>query len=140
MRDFLTKDIGWKLFSLGLALVLYFTVHAVRQSVGDTGRPLDVRANHTYRNVPVLVMSAAADVREFKVHPASVQVTLRGRPEILGQLQEEDIRVTVDLTGIETAQELKKSIHVSAPPGITLVEILPAEVDVVVPPKKQSTQ
>ncbi len=30
MRDFLTKDFSWKLFSLGLAVALYFTVRAVK--------------------------------------------------------------------------------------------------------------
>lgn len=140
MRDFLTKDTGWKLFSLGLAVILYFTVRAVRQSSGDTGRPLEVRATHTYRGVPVLVMSSASDVRAFKVSPATVQVTVRGRPEILTQLQEEDLRVTVDLTGIEAAQNLKKRVHVSAPPGITLVEVVPAEVNVVIPPKTEPTK
>lgn len=137
MRDFLTKDIGWKLFSLGLAVSLHFTVRAVRQSGGDTGRPLEARSTQPYRGVPVLVMSSAADVREFRVDPATVQVTVRGRPETLAQLQEEDIRVTVDLTGIESAQNLKKRVHVSTPPGITLVEVIPEEVNVVVPPKKE---
>jgi YbbR domain-containing protein len=137
MRDFFTKDIGWKLFSLGLAIILYFTV---RQSTGDTGRPLEARAVHTYRGVPVLVMSSAADVREFKVNPAVVQVTVRGRPETLTQLQEEDIRVTVDLTGIESARDLNKRVHVSTPPGITLVEVIPAEVNVVIPPRKEQSK
>lgn len=137
MRDFFTKDPGWKIFSLVLAVILYITV---RQSTGNAGRPLEARAVHTYRGVPVLVMSSAADVREFKVNPAVVQVTLRGRPEIITRLQEEDIRVTVDLTGIESAEGLKKRVHVSAPASITLVEVIPAEVDVVIPPKKESTQ
>ena len=75
MRDFFTKDIGWKIFSFGLAVILYFTVRAVRQSSGDTGRPLEARATHSYRGVPVLVMSSASDVREFKVNPAVVQVS-----------------------------------------------------------------
>jgi len=138
MRDFFTKDVGWKILSLALAVSLYFTVRAVRQSSGDTGRPLEARATHTYRGVPVLVMSSASDVREFKVNPAIVQVTVRGRPEILTQLQEEDIRVTVDLTGIESARDLNKRVHVSTPPGITLVEVIPAEVNVVIPPKENN--
>lgn len=137
MRDFFTKDIGWKIFSLVLAVILYITVS---QATGSAGRPLEARAVHTYRGVPVLVMSSAADVREFKVDPDVVQVTLRGRPEILTQLQEEDIRVTVDLTGIKSAAGLKMRVHVSVPASITLVEVIPAEVDVVIPPKKELTQ
>jgi YbbR domain-containing protein len=136
MRDFFTKDLGWKLFSLGLAITLYLTVRAVRTSMGDTERPLEVRAVHTYRSVPILVVSRAADVREFKVNPETVNVTLRSLPEILYKLSHSDIRVTVDLTGIESTQSVKKRIHVSTPPGITLIEVDPPEVTVVVPPKK----
>lgn len=138
MRDFLTKDLGWKIFSLVLAIILYFTVRGVRQSGGETGRPLESRAVHTFRGVPVLVMSAAADVREFKVNPASVQVTLRSLSENLVQLSPGDIRVTVDLTGIESAQNLRKRVHVATPPGITLVEVSPPEVNVMVPPKNNN--
>ena len=136
MREFFTKDLGWKLFSLGLAITLYLTVRAVRESAGDTGRPLEVRAVHTYRSVPVLVVSTAADVREFKVSPEAVNVTLRSLPESLYKLSHNDIRVTVDLTGIEAAQNLQKRVHVAIPPGVTLVEVDPPEVSVVVPPKK----
>ena len=137
MRDFLTKDIGWKIFSLGLAISLYFTVRTVRQSSGSPSRPLEARVEHTYRGIPVLVVSSAADVREFKVNPAIVQITVRGRPEALSQLQEEELRVTVDLTGIESTAGLTKRVNVSMPPGITLVEVIPAEVSVVIPSKKE---
>lgn len=136
MREFFTKDIGWKIFSLVLAVILYLTVS---QATGSAGRPLEARAVHTYRGVPVLVMSSAANVSEFKVNPAVVQVTLRGRPETLTQLQEEDIRVIVDLTGIESSQSLTRPVHVSIPAGITLVEVVPAEVDVVLPLKKEES-
>jgi hypothetical protein len=43
----------------------------------------------------------------------------------------------VNLTGIEVAQDLSKRVDVSSPPGVTLVNVEPADVNVVVPPKKQ---
>ncbi|MSU58897.1 MAG: hypothetical protein EXS35_12150 [Pedosphaera sp.] len=61
MRDFFTKDIGWKIFSLALATFIYFTVRAVRQ----------------------------------------------------------------------------KRVVISLPAGVTLVRAMPAELDVVVPPKRK---
>jgi YbbR domain-containing protein len=135
MRNFLTKDVGWKLFSLALALGIWFTIHALSRDALTPARPLESWATRTFLDVPVLVVSAAADVREFTVRPALVQVTVSGRPEVMSALQEKEIRVTVDLTGIEAALDLKKHVDVSVPPGVTIMRLSPAEVDVVVPPK-----
>lgn len=138
MRDFLTKDLGWKLFSLALAVVIWFTVHALSRDAITPARPLESWATRTFADVSVLVVSAAADVREFQVNPAAVQVTVSGRPEVMTALEEKEIRVTVDLTGIEAARELKKRVDVAVPPGVTVVRVAPAEVDVVVPPKQSN--
>ena len=138
MRDFLTKDLSWKIFSLALAVVIWFTVRALSRDAITPARPLESWATRTFADASVLVVSAAADVREFKVYPAIVQVTVSGRPEVMTALEEKEIRVTVDLTGIEAARDLKKRVDVSAPPGVTVVRVAPAEVDVVVPPKHEN--
>ena len=136
LRDLATKDLGWKLFSLGLAMVIWFTVQAIRQEAIPPAGQLGTGETRTFSSLPVLVVSAAADVRAFGVNPSSVQVTVSGRPEVITGLQEKDMRVTVDLTGIEAAQDLRKRVEVSAPPGVTLDRVTPSEVDVVVPPKQ----
>jgi hypothetical protein len=135
MRDLLTKDVGWKIFSLALAAGVWFTINALRRDTFTPTKPLESWATRAFSNVSVLVVSAAADVREFTVRPAIVQVTVSGRPEVMVALEEKEIRVTVDLTGIEAARDLKKRADVSVPPGVTVVRVVPAEVDVVVPPK-----
>jgi hypothetical protein len=138
MRNLLTKDVGWKLFSLALALGIWFTVHALSREALTPARPLESWATRAFSDVSVLVVSAAADVREFTVRPALVQVTVSGRPEVMTALEEKEIRVTVDLTGIEAARDLKKRVDVSVPPGVTVVRVAPAELDVVVPPKREN--
>ena len=138
MRNFLTKDVGWKLFSLALAMGIWFAVHALSREALTPARPLESWATRTFSGVSVLVVSAAADVREFTVRPAHVQVTVSGRPEVMTALEEKEIRVTVDLTGIEAARDLKKRVDVSVPPGVTVVRVAPAEVEVVVPPKQNN--
>jgi hypothetical protein len=139
MRNFLTKDLGWKLFSLALAVVTWFAVDALSRDPRRLNRPLEPSASLTFQNVSVLVVSAAADVREFKVNPDVVQVTVRGRPDVVNRLQKGEIHVTVDLTGIESARNLRKQVDVSVPPEITVVSVVPKEVDVVVPPKAKSS-
>jgi YbbR domain-containing protein len=95
MRDWLTKDIGWKIFSVILALVVWVTVHNIYQEPGAaTARARE----NTYGDLPVLVVSEAADVHDFRVLPATVSVTVSGPPEAMSTLQANEIRATVDMT------------------------------------------
>ena len=135
LRDVVIKDLSWKLFSLALAVALWFTIRALSRDSLISTRPLEPRATYTFPDLPVLVVSAAADVREFNVNPSAVLVVVSGPPEEMTRLRGKEIHPVVDLTGIEAAVDLKKRVDVSAPPGVTVVRVVPAEVDVVVPPK-----
>jgi hypothetical protein len=42
----------------------------------------------------------------------------------------------VDLTGVEAARGLRKRIEITTPAGITLVRVVPEEVEVIVPGKR----
>jgi hypothetical protein len=98
----------------------------------------------TFYNIPVLVMSAAADVRDFKVNPGQVAIKVRGESKKLQELetrlredpQARDIRALVDLTGIESARGLRKKIVVTTPADITFEQADPDEVEIIVPPKR----
>ena len=137
LRDIVTKDFGWKLLSLALAAGIWVTVKTISSEIPTTGvNPLAESKTRTFANLPVIVMSAAAAPREFKVKPEAVDVTVRGSPDIVDGLAEKEIHVTVDLTDIESARDLRKRVDVSAPPGVTVVKIVPPLVDVVVPPKR----
>jgi len=133
MRDLLTKDWGWKLFSVALAIVIWLIVQTIRNEAGTGVNPLGAMMTRTFNDLPVLVVSAAATVREFEVKPKVVQVTVSGGPEAVAALQESEIHVIVDLTDIEPAENLKKRIDVSVPMGVTVVRVIPADADVVVP-------
>jgi hypothetical protein len=91
----------------------------------------------SYYNIPVYLMSTAADVRDFKVSPSVVAVKVRAEPRRLKELQAREIRALIDLTGIEAAPRgLTKRIEVTTPAGITFVQVIPDEVEVIVPPKR----
>jgi len=138
LRDIFIKDVGWKLFSLVLAMVIWFMVRPVSREPAKSGNPLAASVPRTFTNLPVVVMSSAADVRAFKVKPDTVRVTVSGRREIVDALTERDLRVTVDLTGIESARGLQARVTVAVPPGVTFIAARPPEVDVVVPPRSDS--
>lgn len=138
LRKIVTRDLGWKIFSLVLATAIWLTVNVLSADASKRVNPLNGVMTRTFENVPVFVVSAAADVREFRVNPRVVQVSVSGQPETVNALETKQLHVLVDLTGINAAVDLMKRVDVSTPPGITFVSALPAEVDIAVPPKKNN--
>ena len=141
MRDWFIKDFGWKLFSVLLALAIWLTVHKILEEsapppVVVPPRPPTPVAT-TFTNLPVLIVSAAADVREFHVTPNAVTVTVSGQPEILAALQPNQVHALVNLTDIEAARNLQRRVDITTPAGVTLVNVDPAEVNVVIPAQRK---
>jgi hypothetical protein len=142
LRNLVSRDLGLKLFSLALAILLYCTIYfvalkneIVRQAgVASLPSLASVDVRKTFYNLPVLVVSSAADVRRFKVAPETVAVTVQGDPKLLDGLESDDIRALVDLTGIESGTLVRKRIEVSTPAGVTHVSVVPTEVRVIFPP------
>jgi YbbR domain-containing protein len=136
LRHIFIEDLLLKLFSLFLALLFWLTVSfAIQQKEASPAPALTLNPEvRTFFNLPVVVMSSASDVRNFKVSPSAVEVTVRGDAKIVANLQSKDIRPIVDLTGIEAGRALKR-IEVSTPAGVTHVRVLPEEVQVIVPPR-----
>jgi len=132
LREWFIKDLGWKLFSLVLAIVIWLTVNKI---LGESGYSAEPSAGDklTYDDLPVVVVSETSDVRNFHVTPAMVAVTVSGPPRDIAVLQANQIHAVVDLTGIESGKELRRHVDVSTPTGITLVSVKPSYVDVIVP-------
>jgi YbbR domain-containing protein len=135
LRNLLFHDFWLKLFALALAVLIWLTVSFIQSGGGQnlfTNRSLPER---TFPKIPVLVVSSAADVRDFKVHPSEVEVVVQGDARLIQSLQARDIRALVDLTDIESARGLTERIEVTAPRGITLTRVTPEQVDVIMPPR-----
>ena len=127
MRDLLIKDLGWKLFSLLMAVIIWLTVHGILVESGTpSGHSLGSQV--TYGDLPVFIVSSAADVHFYRVAPAVVSVTVSGPPEVMAVLQANQIRA-------ESAKDLKRRVDVYVPPGISLVKVDPPRVGVIIPPK-----
>ena len=133
MRDWVTNDFGWKLFSLFLAVAIWLTVHKIYEEPGAASG-LVVGNTVTFGNLPVLVVSTAADVHDFRVAPLTVKVTVSGSTEVMNKLQADQVHAVVNLTDIGLERDLHLPVDVSAPPGVTLVSVDPPSVCVIVPP------
>jgi hypothetical protein len=129
LRHLFLDDFLLKLFSLALAVVVWLIVtFASQKGAGTTPR--------VFYDLPVTVLSSAEDVRNFKVTPSEVIITVQGDAKAVQNLQSKDVRVTVDLTGVGTARDLRKRIEVSLPAGIACMRVAPEEVQVIFPPDR----
>jgi len=135
LRQLVFEDFWLKLFSLVLAILIWVTISlAIKKEVSPVPTPGQPTVEKTFFNLPVVILSSAEDVRNFKVNPKEVEVTVQGEAKLLQSLSSKDIRVMVDLTGIE-AGHVRRRVQVSTPAGVTHVHVSPQEVEVIFPSK-----
>ena len=135
IRSWFVEDLGWKMFSLLLAVAIWLTAHRI---LLETTLPASASGGSTliYRNLPVTIISAGTDVREYRLLQPTVSVTVTGSTDAIGKLQANQIHATVDLTDTSTVNREKQHVDVSVPPGITVVSVKPDSIGVIAPPPK----
>jgi YbbR domain-containing protein len=132
LRKLVFEDFWLKLFSLVLAVLMWFTISSAIRQGNPSASPLGTESQilRTFSQVPVVVLSSAPQTGRFKIQPETVELTVEGTATSVHNLQDSDISVIVDLTGIETAHDLLKRLKVSKPAGIAKVKVVPEEVQV----------
>ena len=133
-RDWIAKDLTWKLFSLILAVGLWITIHNLRETPEVAVTPFATVSTVTFTNLPVLAVSASADVHSAQVVPNVVTVKLSGPSDVIAVLQSNKVHAMVNLTGIDTASGSRLNVDVSAPPGAALDTVDPPKVSVTIAP------
>ena len=136
LRNVFFQDLWLKLFSLTLAVLTWLTVWFAIQKETSPAAILANIKERTFLNLPVTVLSSAADVHSFRVDPKEVQVTVQGDARMLDTVKSKDIRAIVDLTGIEPIGDVHKKIEVSTPPGVSHVRVMPEDVLVIFPTRR----
>jgi YbbR domain-containing protein len=135
MRDLFTKDLGWKLFSLFLATAVWLTANRILNEKGAPDTNSSTRTA-TYDELPVTLVSTAADVHDFHFAPTSVKVTVTGPADVMGKLQADHLRATANVTGVALTHGQLVDVEVYAPPQVAVVSIEPEKVMVTPPPPK----
>jgi hypothetical protein len=121
-RHIFFDDFWLKLFSMALALLIWLVVSF------SSGK--DAVTERVFPAVPVQIVSTAADVRSFQALPDRIEVTVKGDYRTIENLQPKDLRVRVDLTGMEAARNQRQPVEVVVPAGVTCLKAAPREVQV----------
>jgi YbbR domain-containing protein len=124
-----------------LAFLIWFTVSLAIQKEGSpVPAPLGQRiTERVFFNLQVFVNSSAEELRQARVNPKEVQVTVSGEPGAVDSLTSADVRVSVDLTGIQATQS-RRRVQVSTPAGISHTHVVPEEVEITFSPKTTKEQ
>jgi len=132
MRDLFIKDWGWKLLSVILAADIWWTVHKI---VDPTNTDASAAGRtFTYDNLPVTVVSAVADVHDFRVNPAAVKVTVSGPAGVMKNLKLGDVHAVVEFADTNLTHNLPLPVQIFAPANVTITSVDPPRALVIVPP------
>jgi hypothetical protein len=93
---------------------------------GGLGNRTSIETYH----LPIRVVSGSSDVSRLRAVPDEVRVRVRGLTRQLQDLQAGDISALVVVMGSETGPGLRKRIGVTTRADITILEIVPEEVEV----------
>jgi YbbR domain-containing protein len=125
LRELATHNPWQKFFSLLLAALIWSTVHF---GLGQDPRSEEAAGNlRSFQNLPITVLTTASDLTRYEVSPTSVQLTLRGDPNLLDRVHAAELEVYVNLTE-NSPIRIKRRLHVNAPQGLQVVSLQPEEV------------
>jgi hypothetical protein len=113
----LTLNLGWKLLSVALAVLLWIAVEGEPELV-------------TVQSVPVYYRSVEASLALVANPPNSVRVELRGPSDVLGRDNLSTVAVVLDLAGQTEPGERVFAIsrsNVNLPAGVNFVRSDPSE-------------
>ena len=126
------RNLGLKLVSLFLAVVIWFVVSAPRRE----------RVSERAFNAPLSLVGMSRDFAITTPVPESVSVRLRGRKSTLASLSSQQLEVPVDLSWVQQRGEATITLRPQAlnvPPDVEVVSIDPNKFRFRVEPLRQRT-
>jgi AmiR/NasT family two-component response regulator len=126
VRNLILHNFWLKLFSIALATVLWL---AIDNSIHNE-KSLNQLLTADYIRVQVSVQTAPGDKRVFRITPNEVIVIAVGKDAASFQATRKDVRVNLDLTHFDAQASSTQELKAQAPPGITVLEIIPYTVQI----------
>lgn len=123
-RDEMFHNPGLKLFSIGLACLVWFAVHERNASPAPVASSGPVVAKD-YVRLPITVLQPAGESRAFRIQPGFVSVRVSGDQSLLQELRGSDLEVFVNLSDAGDRLSTTRRVRVLAPAGVTVRTIEP---------------
>ena len=127
-NDYVVHNFAWKLISVLLAGLTWITIdkafHRDEIKVENLKEaPVIGTFTRTFPEVPITIMTSAANTNRYRVSPLTISVELSGDNETnLQNLALSKVQAIVDLTGAADEKELRRRISVPAPsPNIKVI-------------------
>lgn len=116
----LTRNLGWKIASLGAAFVMWLLISGARELTTSITVPVQ------YRNIPKN-LEISSDMME------QVHLILRGPSPLLSRLSHNETPLIVDLSDARTPGQRTFTLdrrNVNLPAGVTLERAVPAQLQI----------
>ncbi|MGJ5820160.1 CdaR family protein [Paludibaculum fermentans] len=116
----ITRNLGWKLASLGAAFVIWLVVTGARELTTSITVPVQ------YRNIPKN-LEISSDIME------QVHLVLRGPSPMLSRLSPAAMPLVVDLSEVRTPGQRTFTLdrrNLNLPAGVTLERAVPAQLQI----------
>jgi YbbR domain-containing protein len=133
LQDLILKDFWLKLFSFALACLIWFTINtiAIKNDISPvTTFSLAPTEQKVLADLPIVVLSPASELAGCTVNPTTATVTLQGEAAYLRAVRRQDVRVMVDLSGVNPSANGRRRVEVTAPAGAVPVRVDPEDVQI----------
>src|SRR6476620_6698135 len=101
MLSKLLHNFWMKIFSLGLAMMIWATVHiGITRDFAFTN-PNPSQASRKLMTLPISIITQPGDARVFKIKPTETKATIVGEEALVRRMTAKDIKIYVDLTEVK---------------------------------------
>jgi len=127
LRDYIQHNFWWKLLSLLLAALTWFTIQTAitKDQSMQQQSPVITVSTRSFPAIPVTLMTTAANTNRFKLNPTTVSVEVSGQAGTLEKLQPKDITAFVDVSEAGEEKQFRKDIQVQVPKEVKLARVNP---------------
>lgn len=135
--DVIRHNLWWKVFSLLIAMLIWFAVDKDERTKPEPEVPGRVRKE--FKDIRLRLLSAPGNHSGLVLVPAAVTVALSGPGPVIERLDEADLIAFVRWDSSSPAPGLQP-VEVRVPAGVLVVGVIPHEVSIENPPRPGETR
>ncbi|EEF62916.1 CdaR family protein [Pedosphaera parvula] len=130
-RDYILHNFWWKLLSVLLAALTWFTIQTAFQKDQTLRQsPVITTSTRSFASIPIILQTSAANTNRYRISPVTVTVEVSGTADVLEKLQTKQIQAVVDVSEAAEEKEFRKDIQVQVPKDLKVVSTKPIYVSV----------